>query len=699
MLITANDILSVLNANSELDNSKSISNARNALSVVIDVFGADSERTDLSRVLGEDLTSTIVKVKKSLKDSNYGQRHINNVCSIIRNSLREACEILALSSRGQFHELLSSMKGVAKKDKGLSPKQFVDALHARLESKGYKYSYIRDHVHSNFSSVPVTEKFKGFVRAIDEVLGSNSKFELAFLIYERAVKKNTRKGEPHTVGYHVPAENLTEREVKQKLSRKCSTLVRYNNAPNCYIRNFFAETRLHSIGEKMELFIGEVNQYKTKECVGLNETVENKMSTWTLKALPDSSLSSVTNKFGKKFYYCKSAKAFWENIGRFYGYLTLPDSPNPAYFNSSPKISLSEDELAEALEIYTGEGFTQSELSCYMLIDINHLESFVEYCETHELLTILNHFFSSMIGLLGKKGGYFMTSTQAKKEAIKYLTEKHSVTNEDEYEEYINKLIKIINRMAKNAKKQNTNTSDSLSKINFILKREDPISFLLETKNNAESIDHSMFSLRQKLIHLRGLLLLCILIYNPLRARTICSITVPHVSRGTLIKRDEGLEFYFTKDHFKNLRDSDKGSYKANFPKSLMPLLDEYLEVRSEYIGDADIDSLFISTVTQNDDKVGPFDTTKLSDSFKSFINKHRPREDYYRPFGCHAVRHIVATTYLRRNPDHYVTVAEILHDTIDTVVSTYGFMSPDHGLNKHHDMIGTIENELKEVS
>ncbi|MNR67133.1 hypothetical protein D3C85_1909720 [compost metagenome] len=51
-----------------------------------------------------------------------------------------------------------------------------------------------------------------------------------------------------------------------------------------------------------------------------------------------------------------------------------------------------------------------------------------------------------------------------------------------------------------------------------------------------------------------------------------------------------------------------------------------------------------------------------------------------------HAVRHIVATDFLNRNPGHYTVVAALLHDKLETVLKHYAHRKSESAFNLHEE-------------
>jgi integrase len=65
-------------------------------------------------------------------------------------------------------------------------------------------------------------------------------------------------------------------------------------------------------------------------------------------------------------------------------------------------------------------------------------------------------------------------------------------------------------------------------------------------------------------------------------------------------------------------------------------------------------------------------------------------------PFHGHAMRHIVATDYLKRVPGDYPTVARLLHDKLITVLKAYAHYEVDASLRRLHMYVESIWSEAR---
>ena len=56
--------------------------------------------------------------------------------------------------------------------------------------------------------------------------------------------------------------------------------------------------------------------------------------------------------------------------------------------------------------------------------------------------------------------------------------------------------------------------------------------------------------------------------------------------------------------------------------------------------------------------------------------------------FGAHAFRHLVATDWLTKNPNDFLTVAELLNDRIETVIAHYAHLKKDQSFDRYENYV-----------
>ncbi|WNC90204.1 hypothetical protein RI103_02245 [Paraburkholderia sp. FT54] len=174
----------------------------------------------------------------------------------------------------------------------------------------------------------------------------------------------------------------------------------------------------------------------------------------------------------------------------------------------------------------------------------------------------------------------------------------------------------------------------------------------------------------------RDALALSIVLANPLRLRNLVTMTWRPNNSGSLYRREDGQwRIRFSPQDFKNDRKAIKGVYDAPLPRSLGHRIEEYLdEFRPRLLrADTKADWLFPN------DKSGKW--TSLNKQFFRLTRRLIPQT---LGFGPHAIRHLVATDYLRKNPNDFLTVSQLLHDKLETVLSDYAHLRQDDAFAKY---------------
>lgn len=175
----------------------------------------------------------------------------------------------------------------------------------------------------------------------------------------------------------------------------------------------------------------------------------------------------------------------------------------------------------------------------------------------------------------------------------------------------------------------------------------------------------------------RDALLLAMLLANPLRLRTMTSMTWSADGTGTLHgSAKTGWRLRLQDFHSKN----GKGVYDVRIATFVKPRLEAYLEeYRDTILGDKESPYLFVSSRS-----------TEMWEGMGSHVRKLTRRYIEGSPgFGAHAFRHLVATDWLARNPNDYLTVAELLNDKIETVIKNYAHLKRDTSFMRYEEYLG----------
>lgn len=222
--------------------------------------------------------------------------------------------------------------------------------------------------------------------------------------------------------------------------------------------------------------------------------------------------------------------------------------------------------------------------------------------------------------------------------------------------------------------------------INAILRMESPLEPLFRAIADLDEYAEKMTPGGiKKAMAKRNALLLALAIANPLRERTL-TVTkyVPADSDTTdetnLYKDDSGTwHLAFSKDHFKN-RSAKNEDYDAPLPKWIQARLEEYLSIYRPRLVQRHPESPWLFPSNRDGGKL-----VDLSGVINRIAKHYVPE---VRRMRAHAVRHIVATDYLARNPGQFDVVSQLLHDNFQTVYDTYAHKKKDSAFNAYEEHV-----------
>lgn len=176
--------------------------------------------------------------------------------------------------------------------------------------------------------------------------------------------------------------------------------------------------------------------------------------------------------------------------------------------------------------------------------------------------------------------------------------------------------------------------------------------------------------------HKRNALVLALMLSNPLRARTLVSLTWLPNGQGTLRGNPtEGWRIQLQGLHLKT-GDSQRGrTYNVKVADWVKPMLDEYIEEHRETL----LQGKSSPYLLVGDEEGGIWEG--LGATVRKLTRRYIPGSP---GFGPHAIRHLVATDWLRKHPDDYLTVAELLGDAPATVLAHYAHLRRDDSFARY---------------
>lgn len=114
----------------------------------------------------------------------------------------------------------------------------------------------------------------------------------------------------------------------------------------------------------------------------------------------------------------------------------------------------------------------------------------------------------------------------------------------------------------------------------------------------------------------------------------------------------------------------------------MKPLVDSYVEeYRETLLGDISSPYFFVG------DEEGEM-WEGLSKTVLKLTRRYIPGSP---GFSAHAMRHLVATDWLRKHPDDFLTVAELLNDKLETVLNEYAHLRRDDSFSRYESYMDSI--------
>jgi hypothetical protein len=234
---------------------------------------------------------------------------------------------------------------------------------------------------------------------------------------------------------------------------------------------------------------------------------------------------------------------------------------------------------------------------------------------------------------------------------------------------------------------------DVTASIKDILAERRPLQIVMGMVAKLERMPPRVSNSVAQAIWFRDILLLKMLASNPLRASHFSIMRYSADNHGNLYKKADGAwGLRFDSQDFKNEKHAAHEDYDADIPKSIWPDIERYLKQGRSLLADSESAFVFlratcgVQTMSDSEDckdggRRGMWKSENISHRIGTLTSMLRPG---YPAFRSHAFRYIVATDFLKRNPGAYVHVAHLLHDKLSTVMSVYGHLSVQDGLDRH---------------
>lgn len=221
------------------------------------------------------------------------------------------------------------------------------------------------------------------------------------------------------------------------------------------------------------------------------------------------------------------------------------------------------------------------------------------------------------------------------------------------------------------------------SPIKFLLDQEEPLKPVFAAMKRLRDIgDRAGSGTVNQAVARRDELLLGLLVSNPLRKTNMVTLTYNSKNTGKIYVTAGGQwRIKLQGGAFKNRKRVGGEAYDVPVASWLAPLLRDYVQLfRPVLCKGRDSGYLF---VTQSGDKY-----PTLSEHVAELTKRHIPGCS---GFAMHAFRHLVATDWLTKHHNDFLTVAELLNDTIEVVMKNYAHLKKDVAFGRYEAYVSSM--------
>ncbi len=214
-----------------------------------------------------------------------------------------------------------------------------------------------------------------------------------------------------------------------------------------------------------------------------------------------------------------------------------------------------------------------------------------------------------------------------------------------------------------------------------------PIAPLLALENPLQPIFDAMKKLRRigdvsqkhsmgEAVARRDELIFGLLVFNPLRINNIITLSYKTDNSGDISRDTSGKwTIRLHANRMKNRKRVAGQTYTVTLPAWLAALVEDYVnDHRKTLLGGKTCDNFFLSS--------NGIRFEGLAQQFAKQTRTLIPGCSGFRP---HAMRHLVATNWLVKNPNDFLTVSELLNDSLEVVMSNYAHLKKDTAFGRYN--------------
>jgi integrase len=277
--------------------------------------------------------------------------------------------------------------------------------------------------------------------------------------------------------------------------------------------------------------------------------------------------------------------------------------------------------------------------------------------------------------LAARYGAYTTTISQLPEFGKRLLNEVGEAEWPNWCEQQSTSLKKITTQLADG--KHFVQTRDPYGPIWDYIQRQHPITALFELAQNMSRylVEHPLLCEKERITLERDLFMIQLLTEQPLRIKMLSIMIYKADNTGNLYQRADGTyALRFDRKDFKNERGAAKKNYDVAFRPSFTAKIDRYLKKVLPLFGDSRplVFVAFDSGMRQTNVR-----TASLQNAFRKRTRQFLPG---CVGFGPHSVRHLLATDYIKNHESGWQTAADVLHDTLVTVMKAYAFIKAEDG-------------------
>jgi integrase len=182
----------------------------------------------------------------------------------------------------------------------------------------------------------------------------------------------------------------------------------------------------------------------------------------------------------------------------------------------------------------------------------------------------------------------------------------------------------------------------------------------------------------------RDELLLGLLLFNPLRATNIITLTYKVNNTGDILKDSLGVwHLRLSAGRMKNRKRLGNNVYKVQIPPWLGELFDNYVCSYRPVLNSGKSSNYFFFFLNGK----------RFNSMGRQFFKLTKSLIQDCVGFGPHSMRHLVATDWLTKNPNDFLTVSELLNDTLQVVINNYTHLKKNTSFSRWAEYLEGVRN------